>query len=83
MGAGPDDTVTGEERAHKKALSPSLVLRPLLAVDVGTDFSLMFGTNLLHVSGIIPAQVHQNTTFPHSSIMFTGFCGIYKVLYVL
>lgn len=34
MGAGPDDTVTGEERAHKKALSPSQFLRPSLVVDV-------------------------------------------------
>lgn len=41
MGAGPDDTVTGEERAHKKALSPSLVLRPSLAVDDGLLFDAL------------------------------------------
>lgn len=37
MGAGPDDTVTGEERAHKKALSLPLSfyapLWPLMRVD--------------------------------------------------
>lgn len=32
MGAGPDDKVTGEEHAHKKALSPSLFLPPSLVV---------------------------------------------------
>lgn len=32
MGSGPDDKVTGEEHAHKKALSPSLFLPPSLVV---------------------------------------------------
>ncbi len=39
MGAGPDDKVTGEEHAHKKALSPSLFLPPSLGV--GTLLGLL------------------------------------------